>query len=269
MVRISNNLVGILNFITFLLSIPILAGGIWLSHQGTSECERFLDKPVIALGVFLMVVSLAGLVGACCRVTWLLWVYLLVMFLLILVLFCFTIFAFVVTNKGAGEVVSGKGYKEYRLGDYSDWLRKRVESEKNWKKIRSCLVDSKVCKSLIDDGGRNTPVEEFYGKHLSSIQSGCCKPSNDCGFTYVSPTNWTKTNTNSTNPDCNTWSNDQNALCYDCQACKAGLLDNIKSDWKKVAVLNVIFLVFLIIVYSIGCCAFRNNREDNSWKRYP
>jgi hypothetical protein len=92
------------------------------------------------------------------------------MFLLILVLFCFTIFAFVVTNKGAGEVVGGKGYKEYRLGDYSDWLRKRVESEKNWRKIKSCLVDSKVCKSLIDDGGRNTPVEEFYGKHLSSIQ---------------------------------------------------------------------------------------------------
>nr|GEW95712.1 tetraspanin-8-like [Tanacetum cinerariifolium] len=179
MVRISNNLVGILNFITFLLSIPILAGGIWLSHQGTSECERFLDKPIIALGVFLMVVSLAGLVGACCRVSWLLWVYLLVMFLLILLLFCFTIFAFVVTNKGAGETVSGKGYKEYRLGDYSGWLRKRVESDKNWGKIRSCLVDSKVCKSLIDDGGRNTPVDEFYERHLSSIQYdnwGGCRP---------------------------------------------------------------------------------------------
>lgn len=268
MVRISNNLVGILNFITFLLSIPILAGGVWLSRQGTSECERFLDRPLIALGVFLMIVSLAGLIGACCRVSWLLWVYLLVMFLLILLLFCFTIFAFVVTNKGAGEKVSGKGYKEYRLGDYSDWLRKRVESEKNWRKIRSCLVDSKVCKSLIDDNGV-TPRDEFYNRHLSSIQSGCCKPSTDCNFTYVTPTNWTKTATTSTNPDCNAWENDQNILCYNCQSCKAGLLDNIKSDWKKVAVLNVIFLIFLIIVYSIGCCAFRNNRQDSSWKRYP
>ncbi|KAM0021024.1 putative tetraspanin/Peripherin [Helianthus debilis subsp. tardiflorus] len=272
MVRFSNNLVGILNFITFLLSIPILIGGVWLSRQGTSECERFLDKPVIALGVFLMIVSLAGLIGACCRVTWLLWVYLLVMFLLIVLLFCFTIFAFVVTNKGAGEVVSGKGYKEYRLGDYSGWLQNRVSSEKNWNKIKSCLQDSKVCKSLIDDGssGAPMPVNEFYNRHLSAIQSGCCKPSDSCGFTYVSPTNWTKSNTTTaTNPDCNAWNNDQNILCYNCQSCKAGLLDNIKSDWKKVAVLNVVFLVFLIIVYSIGCCAFRNNREDNSWKRYP
>lgn len=190
------------------------------------------------------------------------------MFLLILVLFCFTIFAFVVTNKGAGEKVSGKGYKEYRLGDYSDWLRKRVNSDKNWNKIRSCLVDSKVCKSLIDDNG-STPRDEFYNSHLSSIQSGCCKPSTDCNFTYVTPTNWTKTPDTSANPDCNAWENDPNILCYNCQSCKAGLLDNIKSDWKKVAVLNVIFLVFLIIVYSIGCCAFRNNRLDDSWKRYP
>jgi hypothetical protein len=22
-------------------------------------------------------------------------------------------------------------------------------------------------------------------------------------------------------------------------------------------------------VYSVGCCAFRNNRQDNAWKRYP
>jgi len=268
MVRLSNNLVGILNILTFVLSIPILVAGVWLSKQGTSECERFLEKPVIALGVFLMLVSIAGIIGACCRVSWLLWVYLLVMFFLILLLFCFTIFAFVVTNKGAGETLSGKGYKEYKLGDYSNWLQKRVNSDKNWNRIKSCLMDSKVCKSMIDDGS-TTRVEEFYKERLSAIQSGCCKPSDSCNFTYVSPTNWIKTATTSTNPDCAAWDNQQDVLCFNCQSCKAGLLDNIKSDWKRVAVVNVIFLIFLIIVYSIGCCAFRNNREDNSWKPYP
>jgi hypothetical protein len=258
--------VGILNFITLLLSIPIIGGGIWLSKHGDSECYRFLDKPVIALGVFVLVVSIAGLVGSCCRVSWLLWLYLLVMFLLIVLLFCFTIFAFVVTNKGAGEAISDKGYKEYRLGDYSHWLQKRVNE--HWTKIRSCLKDSKICQRLLEDG--STPVQDFYKEHLSALQSGCCKPSNDCNFEYVSPTNWTRTpQSNLANSDCRTWSNDPGALCYSCQSCKAGLLDNIKSDWKKVAVINIIFLVFLIIVYSVGCCAFRNNRQDNAWKRYP
>ncbi|OVA06909.1 Tetraspanin [Macleaya cordata] len=271
MVRFSNNLVGILNIVTFLLSIPILGGGIWLSNRASTDCEKFLEKPIIALGVFLMIVSLAGLIGACCRVSWLLWVYLLVMFILIVVLFSFTVFAFVVTNKGAGEVVSERGYKEYKLGDYSNWLQKRVNNNKNWNRIRSCLQDGKVCKSLTDEV--NVGMDQFYKKHLSPIQSGCCKPPTDCGFAYVSATNWDKGNaTSSLNPDCTTWTNDGKSLCFDCQSCKAGVLANLKRDWKKVAVVNIIFLIFLIIVYSIGCCAFRNNREDNAyprWKGHP
>ncbi|KAK9715557.1 hypothetical protein RND81_06G172900 [Saponaria officinalis] len=263
----SNNLLGILNIITFLLSIPILGGGIWLSSHASTDCEHFLQKPVIALGIFLMVVAVAGIIGACCRVNWLLWLYLLVMFILIIVLTVFTVFAFVVTNKGAGEVVSNRGYKEYKLGDYSNWLQKRVENEKNWRRIKSCLIDGKVCQSLEDD--KITPSTQFFAKNLSPIQSGCCKPPDICNFEYVSPTQWTKTTTaNTTNTDCNTWSNDQTALCYNCQSCKAGVLQNLKGHWKKVAVINIVFLVFIIIVYSIGCCAFRSNRWDNSWKPY-
>ncbi|BAF20152.2 Os06g0653100, partial [Oryza sativa Japonica Group] len=103
--------------------------------------------------------------------------------------------------------------------------------------------------------------------HLHHIQSGCCKPPTGCNFAYVSETVWTKpSGFNSTDdPDCTTWSNDQTALCYDCQSCKAGVLANLKNDWKKIATVNIIFLIFLIIVYSVGCCAFRNNRRDNSY----
>lgn len=167
--RVSNNLVGLLNFLTFILSIPIVIAGVWLRRQGSSECEKFLDTPIIVIGVFLMLVSLAGLIGACCKVSWLLWVYLLVMFLLIVVLFSFTIFAFVVTNKGAGKVTSNRGYKEYRLGDYSNWLQNRVNKTKNWNKIKSCLIDSKVCTSF-SNKYLNDSVNEFYKENLSALQ---------------------------------------------------------------------------------------------------
>ncbi|KAL6846178.1 hypothetical protein ACP4OV_023626 [Aristida adscensionis] len=262
--RLSNNLIGILNAVTFLLSIPILGAGIWLGARGDgTECERYLSAPVIALGVFLLVVSLAGLVGACCRVTWLLWVYLLAMFVLIVVLLCFTVFAFVVTNKGAGETVSGRGYKEYRLGDYSNWLQKRVESSKNWGRIRSCLQDTKVCKSLQD---KKETVAQFMSSDLSPIESGCCKPPTSCGYTYVGGTEWSTTPAaNSTDPDCAAWSNDATALCYGCQSCKAGVVATLKRDWKRAAVVNIVFLVFIVVVYSVGCCAFRNNRRDNAY----
>ncbi|CAA6671035.1 unnamed protein product [Spirodela intermedia] len=221
---------------------------------------------------------LAGLVGACCGVAWLLWIYLLVMFLLIFVVFCFTVFAFVVTNKGAGEVVSGRGYKEYRLGDYSNWLQKRVNGTKNWAKISSCLHDSKVCRSMQQG---NQTIDQFIRHNLSPSRfiiphsmnslrlpptnrqpnSGCCKPPTECGFAYESPTSWRSENlTASSNPDCPAWSNDPALLCYGCRSCKAGVLANLKSDWKKVAVVNIVFLVVLLLVYSVGCCAFRNSR---------
>lgn len=267
MVRLSNSLVGVLNFLTFLASLPILVGGIWLSVRGSSDCDKFLDKPLIILGVFLMLVSLAGLIGSCCRVSWLLWVYLLVMFLLIVIVLCFTIFAFFVTNKGAGEVVSGRGYKEYKLGDYSNWLQKRVEDSKNWKSFRSCIQQSHVCENLADE---NIALADFIKKNLSPLESGCCKPPTECGFKYVNATNWSDTTGNaSANADCKTWNNDKDKLCYDCRSCKAGLLANLKSDWKKVAIVNITFLIILIIIYSVGCCAFRNNRNENKYaKRY-
>jgi hypothetical protein len=168
MVRLSNTMIGILNAVTFLLSVPILAGGIWLRARADgTECERYLAAPFIAVGVFLLLVSLAGLVGACCRVTCLLWFYLVAMFLLIVVLLGFTVFAFVVTNKGAGEAVSDRGFKEYRLGDYSNWLQKWVQNGKNWNKIRGCLADSKVCKSMED---KQETLEQFIRSDLSPIQ---------------------------------------------------------------------------------------------------
>ncbi|KAK6135618.1 hypothetical protein DH2020_030629 [Rehmannia glutinosa] len=211
MVRCSNSLVGILNIITLLISIPIIGSGIWLSKQGNTECERFLDKPVIALGVFVLLVSIAGLIGSCCRVSWLLWVYLLVMFLLIVLLFCFTIFAFVVTNRGAGEALSDRGYKEYRLGDYSNWLQNRVND--HWDRIRGCLIDGRICQRLLEAG--STPVEDFYREHLSSLQIWDDMGLNGCvwiNMEYAArePNELDSYSTSSlTNPDCSTWSNDR------------------------------------------------------------
>ncbi|XP_066380754.1 uncharacterized protein, partial [Miscanthus floridulus] len=122
----------------------------------------FLERPVSALGVLLLVLSLTGLAGALCLASCLLW-----LFLLILLLFAFTVFAFVVTNRGAGWVVSGRGYKEYRLGDYSTWMQRRVEDSQNWAKIRSCLQDGEVCQKLT---ARKETVAQFVNSNLSPMQ---------------------------------------------------------------------------------------------------
>ncbi|KAL3693121.1 hypothetical protein R1sor_006772 [Riccia sorocarpa] len=259
--RVSNTLIGIWSMFTGLASLVIIGAGIWLAtkHEDTT-CIKFLQWPIIFLGIFVLVLSVLGIFGALRRNTCFLWIFLASYFILILLLIIFTIFAFVVTNKGAGEALSNKGFKEYRLGDYSSWLQRRVEKTSNWNRIRSCLSDAKVCKSLDEKYPTET---EFDKAKLTPLESGCCKPPVLCGYTFENATNWAKGKgyDATASEDCLRWDNDQKNLCFECDSCKAGLLQNVKKDWRKVAIVLIVVLVIMIVVYTIGCCAFRNNRR--------
>uniref|UniRef100_A0A1D1Y0M3 FeS cluster assembly protein sufB n=1 Tax=Anthurium amnicola TaxID=1678845 RepID=A0A1D1Y0M3_9ARAE len=273
MMKGSNALIGAINFLTLLISIPILAGGIWLSNKANTECLRFLQWPLIVIGVTLMVLSLAGFAGACYRLSWLLWLYLFAMFFVVAAFLAFVIFAFAVTDKGEGQPVVNRGYLEYRLGDYSGWLRDRVADQTYWSKISSCLRDARVCHNMARyvpaDGATGLVVPEsadmFYQRKLSPIESGCCKPPTSCGFMYVNETVWNPGGgTVVDDLDCTRWSNDQQVLCYGCDSCKAGVLASLKRSWRKVSVINIVLLILLVIVYVVGCAAFRNTRRiDN------
>ncbi|KAK2975389.1 hypothetical protein RJ640_012400 [Escallonia rubra] len=269
--RTSNHLIGLLNFLTFLLSIPILGGGIWLSGRANNtDCLRFLQWPLIVIGVSIMVVSLAGFAGACYRNTVLMYLYLWTMFFIIAALIGFVIFAYVVTDKGSGHSVLNRAYPEYRLQDYSGWLEERVASDSYWGKISSCIRDSKVCRKMGRSfNGIPESADMFYLRKLSSVQSGCCKPPTECGYVYVNETNWNPVGgLAGTDPDCARWSNDQEQLCYGCDSCKAGVLASLKKSWRKVSVINIIILIILIIAYVVAIAAFRNNKRMDNDESY-
>ena len=167
--RCSNAVFASFNVLTLLLGAAVLAWGIYAGapHRGgATDCQRFLRTPALILGTAVMVVSMAGIAGACCRASLLLWLYLFLAALLILAVLCFAVFALAVTNAGAGQAVSGRGFKEYRLGDYSSWLRRRVEDGRTWGRIRSCLAEAGVCRSLQS----NRTFNEFVNDNLSPVQ---------------------------------------------------------------------------------------------------
>lgn len=170
--RASNHLIGLLNFLTFLLSIPILGGGIWLSSRANNtDCMKFLQWPLIVIGVAIMVISLAGFAGACYRNTFLMWLYLWAMFFIIAALIGFVIFAYAVTDKGSGRSVPNRVYLDYYLQDYSGWLDERVSDDNYWRRISSCIRDSKVCaKTGRNIGGVPESADLFYLRRLSPIE---------------------------------------------------------------------------------------------------
>ncbi|KAJ0718603.1 putative tetraspanin/Peripherin [Helianthus annuus] len=246
MSRFSNTVIGLLNLFTLLASIPIIGGALWITRS-SATCESILQTPLLIIGFIILIVSLVGFIGACFHLAWALWLYLVVMLLLIAALMGFTIFGFIITGAGGGTAVSGRLYNEYRLEDYSPWLRNKVEDPKYWVTVRSCILGSKTCRDIV----MWSPVD-YLTKDMSPIQSGCCKPPSECNY---------EMSMMAQNIDCYKWSNDPSVLCYECDSCKAGVLENVRRDWRKLSVLNVIMILLLIGIYCIGCCAFRNTRR--------
>lgn len=163
MVRVSNTIVALLNTIFLLVSLAVISGGMYIHvHASATACQKSLENPLFILGVFMLLVSFLGLIGSCCRNNCLLWLYLILLFLMMVGLVVFTIFAFVVTNETAGQALSDKGFKKYRLGDYSHWLQNHFVKGKNWDVLRSCLIEAKVC-----DNNQN----DFSKQKFSAIQA--------------------------------------------------------------------------------------------------
>lgn len=155
--KLSNSVIGLLNLLTLLGSIPIIGGALWMARNSTT-CEGFLQRPLLVVGFLVLLISLAGFVGACFDVAWALWLYLFVMLLLIATLLGLTIFGIVVASK------AGDG-GEHRLGDYSVWLRNRINNPRYWVTIRSCILGSNTCNQLSSWSPLN-----YLHKHITPIQ---------------------------------------------------------------------------------------------------
>ncbi|KAL5728817.1 Tetraspanin-2 [Ranunculus cassubicifolius] len=263
---LSNIITAFLNFLAMLCSIPIIGAGIWLASKTDNHCIHFIRWPVVILGILVFLVALAGFLGAVWHNRRFLAFYLVCMAILIVLLLSVLILSFVVTRKDGSFMVPGRAYKEYRLDWFSGWLRSHVTNSGNWRKVRSCLVEADVCSRF--DHKYYISAQLFFIRHLSPIESGCCKPPTICGFNYINPTLWTNPTNPTADGDCYIWSNDTTQLCYGCNACKAGVLGNLRKEWRKANVFLVISIVVLICVYLIGCTALKNARAEDLFRQY-
>ena len=140
----SNNVIGVINFVAMLISIPIIEAGIWLSNEQDNSCVKLLQGPVIILGILILVVALAGFVGGIWRIPWLLNFYHVAMLILIILLACLVVFIYMVTIRGSGQLVDGRSYLENHLDDFSRFLHRRVRSPLNWDRIMNCLSSTTI-----------------------------------------------------------------------------------------------------------------------------
>lgn len=159
MVRVSDFIVGLLNCISLLLGLVAIALSLVFHLHGGSQCEKVLQNPLLITGSILLLVSLLGLIGSCCRLNALLFLYVFVTFCLIVGLLGFTVFTFMVMNEGVGKTISDKRVGEMRTWDFAHWLENNFVNGKKWDDIRSCFRESEICR-----------ISKLHGRNLSPIQ---------------------------------------------------------------------------------------------------
>ncbi|CAN4115680.1 unnamed protein product [Withania somnifera] len=221
-----------------------------------TTCQKVLQKPMMILGVTLLVLSLMGIVGAACHVSVLLWIYLFFLFLVITGMIIYSVLNIIFTLTHLENQSPERVYLEDQFQENSQWLKNRMPDERHWDKIKSCMIDAKFCKYIPKDR-----TEDFYRNKLSKSQSGCCKPPPYCNFQFKNATSWIDPKTGSIDgdADCKAWSNEQNAMCYNCNSCKKSVFDELKIYSRNSSLISLCIFIILCIIYSIGCCALSNN----------
>ncbi|GLU10326.1 hypothetical protein SLE2022_271410 [Rubroshorea leprosula] len=226
---------------TFTLSLPVLAWAMCLLYMKHYECEDLLRLPRLQVGigiglVFIFLISNAALllrsrlpmVG--------------VMLVMVPLLMMFTIG---LTFVGAYKMESK------RITASPMWFKSKVYNNNKWSEIKSYIHKSETCEEMaITSMALSSYVLNM--QNLTPIQSGCCRPPTFCEMEAVNATFWVKKDHKSsrTHPydtDCDTWNNDQNILCYDCQSCREGFLRTVEYKWRELGLFMVTTAVELII----------------------
>ncbi|KAH7431697.1 hypothetical protein KP509_08G061900 [Ceratopteris richardii] len=97
---VSAKIIMLVNAITLLLSIVLLAEGIWLRERRQDDCSSHLQWFVISIAIIMFVVSLVGFTGARQQTVGLLWLYIALLTLIVVLLIVFTVFAFYLKHHG-------------------------------------------------------------------------------------------------------------------------------------------------------------------------
>lgn len=164
---LSNALIGALNFIAMILSVPVIFTGFALASRALDACVKLLQWPIIIVGILILVVALAGFVGGLWRVRWLMFFYFVAMLIVIMLLAGLIVLVYMITNKGDGHPVPNRAFFEYQLDDYSGWLRRRVVNSQRWDQIKGCLNTTTMCAGLSQ---RYRFAQDFFDAHISPIQ---------------------------------------------------------------------------------------------------
>ncbi|XAR51238.1 hypothetical protein NMG60_11005804 [Bertholletia excelsa] len=221
--------------VTLLLSLPILSSVIWLLYMGQCDCEDLLklQKLQLFIIIVLTIVFLSSNLVVYFKARFPVPGVLVIMVLLTVM---FTMgLALVGAFNMESKIVPGSPM----------WLKMKVYKENTWNSIKHCIYDTRTCDDLVSRSYL-LGAHDFSKTKLSPIESGCCIPPSSCNMEYINASFWIKED-DTDDRDCNLWKNEENRLCYYCNACKKGFLKAIQGEWWRLGTFLVVMALLLTV----------------------
>ncbi|CAL5437379.1 unnamed protein product [Camellia sinensis] len=104
-----------------------------------------------------------------------------------------------------------------------------------WEHLRSCLVKSDDCNNL---SKKYKTLKQYKLAKLTPIEAGCCRPPSECGYPAVNASYYDLSfHPISSDKDCKIYKNSKEI--------KAGVAQYMKTEWRVVAIFNVVLFVVL------------------------
>ncbi|XVF34320.1 hypothetical protein REPUB_Repub18cG0049600 [Reevesia pubescens] len=230
----------ILAMLSFVFSLPILASITWLLYMKSYDCESLFKLPRLQIGISIGLICIFLICnGALFLRTRLPMVGIIIVLVPLTVMFT------------VGLALLGDNNMENRKIPATPlWFKMKLHDDSLWSNIKDCIYDTGVCQDLATTS-MQLKSYDFSMKKLSLIESGCCGPPEECHMQYVNATFWEKNDAllNESDPytvDCDSWKNDRDVLCYNCQTCRQGYFRTLQSKWLKLGVFLVCMAVLLI-----------------------
>ncbi|CAL5338440.1 hypothetical protein CsSME_00021972 [Camellia sinensis var. sinensis] len=255
MVEFSNAVITSFNFFGLLLSIIPIASATYIFINGPVSCDNESPVVTMGLGIFILVMSVMGLIGATAKCRVLMLTYLWMFSMVIIMALCMTTITFVVTCNSPADVV--KASRGYELKEFMPLFRKYMVNDEKWVEAKKCMIQQQFCKIRLLSAKDN---EVEYTK-----QFGCCRPPPQCGFEWrPNETLWVvpKKGLASKDHDCVAWSNNIDKLRYECDTCKAGHVAARVIEFHGDSGFCIGFPIFLFfIIFAIAYCALTNSNQ--------
>ncbi|GMQ05353.1 hypothetical protein CsSME_00050419 [Camellia sinensis var. sinensis] len=154
---------------------------------------------------------------------------------------------------GIKEVESNNEYRNKYLGNQMDQLSDNVFDP---------IVLHFGCNLGLHSFGT---LKQYKLAKLTPIEAGCGQRPSECGYPAVNASYYDLSfHPISSDKDCKIYKNSKEIKCYNCDSCKAGVAQYMKTEWRVVAIFNVVLFVVLSIIYFVGCCVKQNAARSHS-----